>query len=232
MLHSDRGVAVDHDHVLLRPLDGDLEAGVEVLDGPRVSGFEKLVIHVDHRLALALGREDRRHLSLRDLEVAVVERAQHPHHPHVLAALRVLRDGARLRVDRDVAHLVAREMEVLDGLLVRVADLGVLALGPLVVDHQDGSGAQSLLVDAAVEHLLVEGHHQVRLVAHVADGLRAEADADAAGSLTGASRGLDLGRDDLHGPQTVAHLGADGAEQLAGRLRALTGVAHDLDDLF
>ena len=138
---------------------------------------------------------------------------------------------ARLGVDRNVAHVVAGEVEVLDGLLVRVADLGVVVLGPLVVDQQDGSGAQRVLVDAAVEHLLVEGHHQVRLVAHVAYGLRAEADADAAGAGAGARRGLDLGRDDLHGPQAVAHLGADGAEQLARRLRSLAGVAHDLDDL-
>jgi hypothetical protein len=51
------------------------------------------------------------------------------------------------------------------------------------------------------------------------------------GALSRTRRRLDFSRDDLHGPDTVAHLAADEAEELAAFLRALTGVADDLDDV-
>src|SRR5450756_1513345 len=77
---------------------------------------------------------------------------------------------------------------------------------------------------AAEEDLLVEGDDEVGFVAPIGDGLGAKADAIAARSL-GHSRGwLDLGRDDLHRPDPVPHLGGDCSEDLAAFLRPLSGV--------
>ena len=41
----------------------------------------------------------------------------------------------------------------------------------------------------------------------------------------------DFRRDDFHGPDAVAHLRGDRAERLAAALRALAGIADDLDDV-
>ena len=92
-------------------------------------------------------------------------------------------------------------------------------------------GFSSLRLHAAEEHLLVEGHDEVGLVAAVGHALRADADADAARAGDAARRGLDFRGDDLGGPDAVAHAGGDAAERLAAALRALAGVADDLDDV-
>jgi hypothetical protein len=79
--------------------------------------------------------------------------------------------------------------------------------------------------------LFVESDDQVGLVAHVGDVLRPQADADAAGALALSRRRLDLGRDDFDRPDAVTHLAADQAEDLPAFLRALAGIADDLDDM-
>ena len=84
---------------------------------------------------------------------------------------------------------------------------------------------------APEQHLLVEGDDEVRLFAPVGDGPVTEADPDAAGTRARAGRRLDLGRDDLHGPDAVAGLRTQGGEELARGLRAFAGIADDLDDL-
>jgi hypothetical protein len=162
--HRDRGVAAHHHHRRGLFLAGDGEALVEMLDRPGVAGIEQPVVHVDHVPALAPALEDLLDLLLGDLQVPAVEGAEQPHHPHVLAALRVVGDLAGLAVEGDLPHLVAARAEVVQRLLVRLLDLGVRVARPAVVDQQHGAAAQRVLVDAAVEHLLVEGDHQVGLV--------------------------------------------------------------------
>jgi hypothetical protein len=189
------------------------------------------VVEGDHGLALAPALEEQAHLVKDRLEVAREQRAQHPDDPHVLSALRGLGGLAGLLLDGDLPHVVAPLEEVLEGLGVGLLDLRVGARPPLAVDEEDRPGSQRPLIDAAVEHLLVEGDDDVGLVAHVGHRLVPEADADSAGPLAGARRRLDLRGDDLHRPDPVPHLGADRSEQLARRLRTLARVADDLDDL-
>ncbi len=61
--------------------------------------------------------------------------------------------------------------------------------------------------------------------------MRAHPHPVAARAGRGAGRRLDLGGDDLDGPDAVAHLAADEPEDLAAFLRALAGVADDFDDV-
>ena len=82
---------------------------------------------------------------------------------------------------------------------------------------------------ARQQHLLVEGEGQVGRVAPVGDRALADADAVAACALGHPGRRLDLGRDDLHRPDAVAHLGGDGAEDLPALLGAFARVGDDLD---
>ena len=79
------------------------------------------------------------------------------------------------------------------------------------------------------QHLLIEGDHEVGGVAPIGDRPLADADPVAAGPLGDPGWRLDFGRDDLDGPDAVAHLGADRAEDLATLLGALSGVRNDLD---
>jgi hypothetical protein len=84
---------------------------------------------------------------------------------------------------------------------------------------------------ATEQHLLVERDDEVGLVAAVGHRLGADADADARCARDAARGRLDLGRDDLGGPDAVAGLRGDRTERLAAALRALARVADDLDDV-
>ena len=63
-------------------------------------------------------------------------------------------------------------------------------------------------------------NHKVRLVAAIGDLLRADPDADAARACDAACRRLDLGRDDLDGPDAVAAARSNRRERLPAALRA------------
>src|SRR5690606_38629410 len=117
-------------------------------------------------------------------------------------------------------------------LLVLRHDLRVGARGPHALEQDDAAGLELARVDAAEQHLLVERDDEVGLVTAVGDALRADADAVAARTGHAARGRLDLRRDDLDGPDAVAHARGDRAERLAALLRALARVAHDLDDVF
>ena len=52
-----------------------------------------------------------------------------------------------------------------------------------------------------------------------------------AGAGGGACRGFDFCRNNFHHPHTIAHARTDGAKELAGRLGAFPGIAHDLDNM-
>src|ERR1019366_1874250 len=82
------------------------------------------------------------------------------------------------------------------------------------------------------QHLLVERHHQVGLVAAVGDIAGSDADAVAAGAGDAARGRTDFGWDDLRGPDAVAHLRRDRAQRLAALLRAFARIADDFDDVF
>jgi hypothetical protein len=104
-------------------------------------------------------------------------------------------------------------------------------LAPDALQQDRGAGFQLAGAHAAEQHLLVEGHHEVGLVAAVGDAAGAHADADAAGAGHAARRRLDLGGDDLHRPDAVAAARGDGGQRLAAALRALAGIADHLDDV-
>jgi hypothetical protein len=102
---------------------------------------------------------------------------------------------------------------------------------PHAFQQDGGAGLQLAGLHAPDQHLFVEGHHQVGLVAAVGDTLAADADANAAGPGHAACRRLDLGRDDLGGPDAVAHARGNRGQALAAALRAFAGVADDFDDV-
>ena len=128
--------------------------------------------------------------------------------------------------------LIARRHQPVIGLDCNDAAIfwsGVLA--PHVLEQDGAAGLEFLRAHPAQQHLLVEGHHQVGLVAAVGDVAGADADAVAAGAGHAARRRTDLGRNDLGGPDAVAHLRGDRAQRLAALLRALARIADDLDDV-
>ena len=161
----------------------------------------------------------------------IVEVAEHAQHEHVLALARVGDELAALALHRHLVQAVAVGQQPFTRLVVLQHDLRVGILGPDALQQDDAVGLQLARVDAAEQHLLVEGDRDVRLVAAVGDALRADADAVAARARHAARRRLDLGRDDLHRPHAVAHAGRDRAERLPAFLRAFARVAHDLDDV-
>ncbi len=124
-----------------------------------------------------------------------------------------------------------RSPKVGQRLAILVADSFVRIVRPHALEQHHRALPVGTIGDAGVQHLLVERDDHVGFVAHVGDVRRAHADADAAGALAFTRRRLDFGRDDLDGPDPVAHLAAHKPEYLAAFLRALAGVADDFDDL-
>ena len=207
----------------------DAVAEVEVGLGPLMARFEQLDVGVDHALVLlAEGQHD---LVDRQLEVEAVQLAQHAQREHVLAAPRIGDQQPALLLHRDLAHPVARRHQPVMRLDVGGRDRRVRVGAPHAFQQDDAVGLELLGPHPPEQHLLVEGHHQIGLVAPVGDGARADADAVAAGAGHAARRRPDLGGDDLGGPDAVAHLRRDRAQRLAAFLRALARVADDLDDV-
>ena len=118
-----------------------------------------------------------------------------------------------------------------DCLGVRRGDRRVAVLAPHALEQDRRAGLELVRSHATEQHLLVERDDEVGLVAAVGDAALPDPDADAARARDAARRRLDLGRDDLHGPDPVARLRRDGAERLAAALRALARVADHLDDV-
>ena len=81
------------------------------------------------------------------------------------------------------------------------------------------------------QHLLVEGHDELGLVSPIRDLIPPEADQIAARAGGCTRRGLDLGGDDLHRPDAIAHLRQYGGEDLAAFLRPFARVRHDLQNV-
>src|SRR4029434_9500799 len=107
----------------------------------------------------------------------------------------------------------------------------IAMLTPHVLE-QDGRTLLELAgAHAAEQHLLVEGDCEVGLVVAVVDLLRPHAEADARRAGHAARRWLDLRRDDLGGPDAVAHLRGDRAKRLAASLRAFARIADHFDDV-
>ena len=148
-----------------------------------------------------------------------------------LPRARVVHQLAAALLQRQLDHLVAVAAQRLHRARVGLHDRRVAVAAPHVLEQDDGARFELARLHAAEQHLLVEGDHEVGLVAAVGDGLRADADADAAGAGHAARRRLDLGRDDLDRPDAVAHARGDRRQRLAAALRALARVADDLDDV-
>jgi hypothetical protein len=115
------------------------------------------------------------------------------------------------------------------GLHVGRDDRLVRIFPPHALEQNDAVGLELAVPHPPEQHLLVEGDHQIGLVAAVGDALRSEPNAVAARARDAARRRADLGRNDLDRPHAVAHARRDGAERLAAALRAFARVADDLD---
>jgi hypothetical protein len=126
---------------------------------------------------------------------------------------------------------VALGVEIPDRLAVCGDDVRVLALRPLVLEKNMRARFEFAGRLAADQDLLVQRNDHVRGITRIGHGARTETDPIAACPLDAARRRLDLCRNDLDGPDTVAHLGRDGSEHLSGRLGSLTGVRNYLDDV-
>jgi len=221
----DGRVAVDHQLRLRRAHRRHAEAEFEVLLGPGMAGLEQRDVRTDHLLGLLA--EDERDLVAGEVHVQAVEIAEHPQHEHVLALARVGDELAALVLHRHLVHPVAVRQEPVARLLVLGGDLRVGACGPHALEQDDAAGLELARVDAAEQHLLVEGDRERGLVAAVRDALRADADAVAARAGDAAGGRLDFGRDDFDRPHAVAHARGDRAQRLAAPLGAFAGVADD-----
>ena len=225
----ERGVAVAHDLGLGHGARRDA-----VLEGagssrPTRSRQQQALVDLDD-LALLLA-EGQRDLLVREVEVQCVNAAQHPQHEHVLALARVGDELAALALERHLQHVVAGLLECGERRKVGLDDLRLAMLAPHVLEQDRGAGLEFAGAYPAQQDLLVERDREVGLVAAIGDLLRAHADADAGGTRDAARRRLDLGRDDLRGPDAVAHLRGNGAQRLAAALGAFAGIADHLDDV-
>ncbi len=162
------------------------------------------------------------------LDVPVVDPRQHAQHEHVLAPAGIVHDGEALLFHRDLDDPVVVLRKLVQTLPVLLSDIRVAVRGPHVLQQDDRILGQCPQLDPAQQHLLVEGHHQVRRVAPVGDGIGTEAHAVAAAARLDPRRRLDLCRDDLHRPDAVSHLRADGAENLSALLGTFPGVGDHL----
>ena len=226
---AQRGIAVDDDLRLGHGHDGDAVLEVECVSAQAWPASSRPWLTLT-TLASFLPKV-MRDLVARDLEVQAVDAAEDPEHEHVLAAPRVGHELAARFLERKFVDAKAALVQHLHRLDVRRDDLRVAMLAPHVLEQDRAAGLQLARANAAEQHLLVERDDEVGLVAAVGDLARPHADADAGGARDAARRRLDLGRDDLGGPDAVAHPGRDRAERLAAALRALAGIADHLDDV-
>ena len=226
----DGGVAADHHLRLGHGLGRDAVLEVQRALGPVEAGLHEAHVGLDD-LARPSCRRCSAICARASVEVEAVDAAQRAEHEHVLAAPRVGHQRAALAFQRHFDDAIAVGEQRLHRLEVRGDDLRVLVLAPDALEHDRRAGLQLAGAHASEQHLLVEGHHQVGLVAAVGDAAGADADADAAGPGHAARRRLDLGRDDLDRPDAVAAARGDGGEALAAALRAFAGIADDLDDV-
>ncbi len=225
----DGRVAVGHHLRHLALLGRNRVLEVEIRLAPGVPRLEQLHVGVDDRAVLLA--EGERDLVPPELQVEAVDAAEHAQHEHVLAAPRIGHQGTALALQRQLDHAVAALDERVDGFVEGLHDRRIAAVPPDVFQEDRGAGLQFAGAHAAQEHLLVEGHDEVGFIAAVGHFLRADADADAAGARHAARRRLDLGRNDLHGPDAVAAARGDAGERLAAALRAFAGIADHLDDV-
>ena len=98
------------------------------------------------------------------------------------------------------------------GFDVRRDDFRVLVFAPHALQQDDATRLEFLGPHTTQQYLLVEGHHQVGFIATVGDVPGADADAVAAGTGDAARGRADFSRNDLGGPNAVAHLRSDGTE--------------------
>src|SRR6266540_531336 len=219
-----------HDDLGLGRADrGDAVPEVEVRIGPRRAGLEQLDVRRDDFLVLLAERDG--DLLAREPQLEAVDAAEHPQHEHVLALARIRDQLPALALHRDLDDAITVGDESLVRFQVGARDGRVAVLAPHRFEQDRAALFQLARADAPEEDLLVERHDEIDLVPAIRDRARAEAHAVAARARDAACRWLDLCRDDLDGPDAVAGFGRDRGERLAASLRALTGVADDLDDV-
>jgi hypothetical protein len=163
------------------------------------------------------------------LEVSIVDVSEKPEGEHVLALARVLIDGEALLLHRDFDDAVVARPELDEGLLPGALNVRIRVRRPKILDENDRVVGQRAEPMPRQQHLFVERDDQLHLIAPVRDGARPDADAIAARPFRGSRRRLDLGGDDLHRPDAVAHLGRHRAEDLAALLCAFAGIGDDFE---
>ena len=225
-----RSVAVGGDLRVFGRGGRDAVTEVEIALRPLITGFEQHHVGVDD--ALRLLAESERNLLTRRFQVEAVEVAQHAKGEHVLAALGIRRDLVALILHRDFAHVVTGFDEALVGFAVGRRNVEILVLAPHAFKQDDAAGLEFAGTHPSKQHLFVEGHHQIGLVAAVGDVVRADTDAVAAGPGHATGGRTNFRRDDLGGPDAVAHARGNRAKRLPAALRSLAGIADDLDDMF
>ena len=225
----ERGVAVDHDLRDGRADGRDNVLEVEIGLGPLVAGIQQSDVGFDH--ALVLLAEGKRDLLAREFEIQAVNAAQHAERKHILAAPRITDQRQAFALHRHFADLVAGRDQLVVGFLVGSAYLRVLVLAPHALNQYGATEFEFAVAHAAQQHLFIEGDHELGLVAAVGDASGANPNADAARARDAARRRPDFSRNDLLGPDAIAHLGSDRAQRLAAALRPLAGIADDLDNM-
>jgi hypothetical protein len=194
-----------------------------------VARFQEPQIWVDDAFALLCEHEG--DLLARQDQVQTVDAAQDAEDVHVLAPVGV---GDVLQAELFQGNLGDPESlgdQFVEYLGVRRGDLRIGIAPPLAFQENVAAGFDLVGPKPCQQDLLVERHDQICLIATVCNRLGCHTNSVAAGSGDAPRGGLDFGRDDLHGPNTVPHPRRDRAEGLAASLRALAGVADDLDDM-
>ena len=205
------------------------ELDVQIGFSPFVTRRQQREVGVDDAL-LQFG-ESEGDLLASDLQVQRVNAPQHAEGEHVFSAFGIGDVFQALALQGYFVDCEAVRRQLVMGLLVGRSDCRVLIGPPFVLQQDDATGLEFIVPDPAQQHLLIEGHYQIGLVATVSDTAGCQANAIAAGAGDAARRRLNFGGNDLDGPDAVSHARRDRREGLAATLSALAGIAHDLDNV-
>ena len=143
------------------------EAEVEIGLAPLVAGFEQLDIGIDD--ALRLLAESQRNLVASHLQFETVEVTEHAQGKHVLAAFRVGVEQLALLLHRELDYPMTGGKQPVMRLDIGHRDIQIRMFAPHTFEKNDTARLQFASTHATEQYLLVESHHQIRLVAAIGD---------------------------------------------------------------
>ena len=189
----------------------------------------RLPIGGDYEVTLLA--EDKLDLRPRELHVKTVKTAKQPEDEHVFAAPWISYDFQAFDLHRDLVDRVALFDQFVVHTDIGCRDRRIRIRSPLVLQQIMPPDFISLACKRPSRTCSLKATMRSAWSPPFVTVAARHANTVAARAFDTPRRRLNLGRDDFHGPDAVAHPGCDGPEGLTALLGALTGIAEDLDDM-